>query len=301
MPKILNKFSQALVLAYNKDSAPNHDRTISVNPVVAELATWYEKFRTAMDYNADEVILRSAIERILKRRLFLAGDTLDFAEGFLQELVRGGHFPNDRIPVVAIEVVQQVVNKYAVLIKAAQDKVSGLLFPQLKNWLLSVAAAEVEETLAPPYKEKALIDFMTADMAQKINLQKDKELKLDDATENLQIFIAVQRALFKLDNETISCHLLEKFYQDWKNPSRETLNAASQNIESIYKDMLGLLSHPLSGKFYAAAERYDTPYLLLGDILAKKPMEYKQVSEDPQALEAEINDAYQSRLIKLKK
>ena len=58
----LNKLSLGLVAAYDRTFAPNHDRTISVNPLVAEIATWYEKFRTAMDYREEEVILRVSLE-----------------------------------------------------------------------------------------------------------------------------------------------------------------------------------------------------------------------------------------------
>jgi hypothetical protein len=55
---------------------------------VAELATWYEKLRTAMEYRVDEVLLRAAIERILKRRLILGGN----GQSISAPLIRGRYF-----------------------------------------------------------------------------------------------------------------------------------------------------------------------------------------------------------------
>ena len=45
-----------------------------------------------MDYGNEETILRRAIERILKRRLFLASDPKALAEIVIRELVWGGYF-----------------------------------------------------------------------------------------------------------------------------------------------------------------------------------------------------------------
>ena len=88
----ITKLTSALVSAYDKVYSQDDDKTISVNPLVAELASWYEKLRTAMDYRADEVLLRSAIERILKRRLMMGGNGKSVAAPLIRELVWPGIF-----------------------------------------------------------------------------------------------------------------------------------------------------------------------------------------------------------------
>src|SRR6266436_2619100 len=106
MVKISTKLTEHLVSAYDKVYKLSDDKTISVNPLVAELATWYEKLRTAMDYRADEVLLRSAIERILKRRLILGGSGKTVAAPLIRELVWARYFPDSSIP-------ESIVNKVA--------------------------------------------------------------------------------------------------------------------------------------------------------------------------------------------
>jgi len=67
----LSKISNLLLTSFEKEETRNLTNGINVNRIISELATWYEKLRNAMDYREEEVIRRSAIERILKRRLFL--------------------------------------------------------------------------------------------------------------------------------------------------------------------------------------------------------------------------------------
>src|SRR3989338_6959957 len=112
MVKTPTKLSQLLIAAYDKDHFQSQDKTISVNPVVADLASWYEKFRTAMDYRDDEVILRSTIERILKRRLILGGRGEKIAAPLIRELVWARYFPDSSIPESIVAKVAHTIDLY---------------------------------------------------------------------------------------------------------------------------------------------------------------------------------------------
>ena len=67
----LSALSDELIKKFEKPEITDNDSKISVNILVSKVASWYEKLRTSMDYGNEETILRRAIERILKRRLFL--------------------------------------------------------------------------------------------------------------------------------------------------------------------------------------------------------------------------------------
>src|SRR5258706_10434186 len=67
-PAIFSKVGQTVVDIFAKKESPNHESKITVNHFVSAIANWYEKLRNAMDYRAEEVVLRAAIQRILKRR-----------------------------------------------------------------------------------------------------------------------------------------------------------------------------------------------------------------------------------------
>lgn len=123
---------------------------------------------------------------------------------------------------------------------------------------------------------------------------------MTDKEKEIQIYIAVQRALFNLDPAVISYHLLKYRYPDWKNLSLEKLEEITKNIYPIKESLKKDLNHPLADKFYQITEKYDTPYLLLGDVLSED-FSFKENISRPEYLEKTITRAYQKRVKTLKK
>jgi len=278
--------------------------TIHVDEVASRVAAFYEKIRGIIDWQEEHLLKRRAIERILKRRLFSKLDIADgnivdssnIAEPLVLELIRGGHFPNDKIAEIKIEQVQKAINKYIfILNNVSYDKKKSRI--QLYSWISGIAACELEEILTPSIKERALISYMFEIINERIEIDQ----KMNEEEKSIQTFIAVQRALFNLDNAVISYHLLKYRYKEWKNLDQEQLKDISQNIHLVQANLENDLNHPLGNKFYQICEKYDTPFLLLGDVLTKNPMEGKEKLSDPELLEAAISANYNRRVKTLKK
>lgn len=279
--------------------------TIHVDEVASRVAAFYEKIRMIVDWKEEHLMRRAAIIRKLKRRFLnwelintLASQT-EIAEPLVLELIRGGHFPNDKIEESKIADVQRVINKYIFIFKNAPPKKSGREKLQFYNWLLEVAACEIEETLSSFRKENALIDFMFELMKERIvvneGIFKIGGLKLEE--KNIQIYIAVQQALFKLDHPIVSYNLLKYKFPQWNITSVEQFSEIAKNIYKIWDDIEKDLSHPLGKKFYTICEKYDTPYLLLGDVLSEEnPGEVVQKLSNPEVLETLIKKVYNKRL-----
>src|SRR5262245_60837724 len=83
----INKASTFLIKVYENGNKRKTERGRFTRGVVSELAAWYEKLRTAIENRDEEVILRAAIERILRRRLLLGGSGSTVAEPLVRELV----------------------------------------------------------------------------------------------------------------------------------------------------------------------------------------------------------------------
>lgn len=273
--------------------------TIQVDEVAAKVAAFYEKIRGVVDWREEHLLRKTAIERVLKRRLLLKKNGEEIAERLLQELVRGGHFPNDRIPITIIPKVQHIIDKYVYIIEQAPPDIPKEFklnnVRELDDWLLGVAASEIEEMVSPPKKELALIAFTAKHMEEQI------DIALSDEDKTYQIYVAVQNALFKLDETTITQHLFLKLYPDWNNLQKERLSYVALNIHEIRKNINDILRHPLSERIYQHVEKYDTPYLLLGDIVEKEPHSFNELAQSPPELEESVRQAYNVRLAKLKK
>jgi hypothetical protein len=225
---------------------------ITVDKVAARVASFYEKIRGVVDWREEHLLRKTAIERMLKRRIILNKTGKEIAEPLLEELVRGGHFPNNSIPIDKIDTVQSIIDKYVSV--------------GLDDWVLSILAVEIEETLAYPRKERALIDFMTAEFQERMR----------PAGYEPHISVAVQRALFKLDDPTI-------IYHYWGHDTRSLLQKRTY-IEEV-------LQSPVTEKIYRIAERHDTAYLISGDVIEQ--------NLDTVFSEQEIQKAYDSRLFRL--
>jgi len=299
-------------LAYQQNLPKQGVATIHVDEVAQKVAAFYEQIRTIVDWKEEHLMRRAAIIRKLKRRFFDLelnnfSQTGNAAESLVLELIRGGHFPNDKIEESRINDVQKIIDKYVFILKNNPESKEGKAGVVFYNWLIDVSACEIEETLAPAIKEMALIDYMFGSMKEKIKVS-DKVfesglLKKEDV--NVQIYIAVCFSLFKLDKPIISYNLIKYKYPGWQRADQELVAKVSQNAFKLWQEIEQDMANPLANKFYYICEKYDTPYLLMGDILSG-PGGYANSTEmaveisDPSVLEGLIKESYSKRLATLK-
>src|SRR3989344_1423920 len=306
MPVLSETLKRLITANKGETSAKAHEtEVITVDEVAARVASFYERIRGIVDWREEHLLRKTAIERVLKRRGLLDGSILsgengaEASEQFLKELIRGGHFPNGQISVQKIETIRQILNKYIFILssgKANDDKAGA----NLGGWLLPIASYEVEITLSNREKELGLVMFMTQDLITRVRLKPEDKNAISEDEIKLQIHVATHRALFKMDDAVISYHLFSSLYSDWSAPTEATLKHIALHIAEI-KDLIGnTLLHPLRESFYRIAERYDTPYLILGDVISENPDLFEGLVEDKKKLAIKIGEAYKTRLVKLK-
>jgi len=274
---------------------------LHVDEVASKVAAFYEKIRGVIEWREEHLLRKTAIERILKRRLLLMEDGEKIAHPFVLELIRGGHFPNDTIAESKLEEVQRIIDKYVFILKK-KPQLAEKKRLDLYHWLLGIAASEVEECLAPPLREDALIAYMAGIMKERIEVREGVITigGMREEEKDTQIFIACQRALFKMDQSLISFYLLERKFKSWANLSPIELQEIAENIYTIRQDVKKDLNHPLAEKFYSVCEGYDTAYFILGDILSQNPMQATEILSSPERVESLVGEIYQKRLQRLK-
>ena len=309
----LSEATKKLIAQYNlaqQQDAPKQEiNTIHVDEVALKVAAFYEQIRTIVDWKEEHLMRRAAIIRKLKRRFFDLEmsnySTIDeVAESLVLELIRGGQFANDKIEESKIKDVGSIISKYVFILRNNPENKNGKAGMDFSNWLLDVAACEIEETLTPAIKEMSLINYMFGSMKEKIKVS-DKIfesgiLKKEDT--DIQIYIAICHALFKLDKPIISYNLIKYKYPGWQKADEQLISRISEVAFKIWRGIENDLANPLANKFYNICEKYDTPYLLMGDILAaSNATETGKEISDPMVLESKIKDSYTKRLATLKK
>ncbi|MCK4800158.1 hypothetical protein KAS31_04230, partial [Candidatus Parcubacteria bacterium] len=167
--KFIKDYRDAISLeeTYNQTD----EEKVKVHQVSSKIAFLYEKLRNAIDYQEEHLLRKIAIERILKRRLMTEKNELDVSKFLVYELIRARYLPNDKIPEKRIEEIKEIVEKYTLLINNISEDKDGnnANSEYLFDWIIGIAACEIEEKIAPYKKENAMIEF-----AQKIINEKLK-------------------------------------------------------------------------------------------------------------------------------
>src|SRR3989344_4258955 len=132
--------------------------TIHIDEAAIRVASFYEQFRNSMDWQEEQLLRRSAIEHLLRRKLFSGENSDALAQFLLRELILRRYFPNDAIAVAKYRIVANSIEKYRQLEIGAFAGVSPQTRKNGKLWILRVAASEIEEILAPPIKELGIIE-----------------------------------------------------------------------------------------------------------------------------------------------
>ncbi len=292
--------------SYKQRKKEDKSETIHVDEIAKRVASFYDRIRAIIDWKGEHLLRRGAIERILRRKTLpnvniLREDkkTID-GKSLVLELIRAGHLPNDKIKESKIEEVQKILDKYAYILNNLPKEENDYKVDTYQ-WLISIASCEVEEILIPSKEEKFLLMYMFEQMKQAVQIENGSFGDIDEKTKETLLYIAVQRALFNLDEPIITYHLFKHNYSNWKNLPQANLESFTRKIYQIREKIDYYFEHKLETKLYHLAKKQKTPYLLLGDILKENQKNPEEVLGNPETLEKKIKGAYQNRVETMKK
>ncbi|MFA6982016.1 MAG: hypothetical protein WC243_03275 [Patescibacteria group bacterium] len=315
--KYLKSYNDAVLEEEKKCTNP-----IYVDEIASKVAQFYESVRRIVDWKEEHLIRRSAIERIL-RRSFVSQiygmslvpdvDASKIAEPIAFELVRSGHFKNGTISRGKILDIQQILEKYLHILKnvhmngedkgRSRKEVESKIKRKINftRWALELASCEIEYMLDPPLREYALLDLMVDSLMQRIDVVPVG--KMSDVDVHLQTYIAVRKALFNFDAPMIDFDIMRLKHPDFFGSSVD-LTRIARDIPQVWEELETDLNHPKAPDFYAIAERYDAPYLLIGDAMNKSHKNSQNVDDmvsHPADFLPAIEEVYNTRLATLKK
>lgn len=275
-PNSLNPLSKILVRAFEEEEKRIvHRGGAKVNPIIAEIASWYEKLRNVMEYRDDEVILRAAIERILKRRLILGGSGETIAPQLLRELAWARYFPDGSIPEHLIEQVSHKINLY---LKLREQVVSihKIRESEMTMWMYQLMSSDIEQIVKPEKDKEAMVNFMFHILRENVKIADDTE-----STRDAQVFIAIRRSYAKNDIALLRYHLFLQFFGELTHASFEkTVSDFAKGKIEIDKQ----LAYPLRFKIFSYIKRQTPPFLILDDVLRANRKELSVFVEDKERL-----------------
>jgi hypothetical protein len=280
---------------YFNPTEPSSETTvyIHVDEVASKFAKFYEQIHNIVDYREEHLLRQHSISRSLQRDMLLHNQE-DIAEVLIKEMIRAGHFGNDQIPEAKIAQVQRLVdNLISFIDRAKKNKVYRK--GDLSSWLITVTASAIEECIDPPIKDRAAANAMFIAMKQNMVVTGKK---IDDNEKDTQLFIGIQRALLRVDEDQLSYRLLKQMYPYWDNPTPEQFEQLANNLLAIKRTMDGYMRSPLRRYFFKICNQFNTVFLLLGDVTfnGKKPAAtIEQTFNSESELASAITVAYGKR------
>ncbi len=238
---------------------------IKVNPALSSLALIYEKIRTAVDFRAEHLFRRAAIERILRRYLLTYSQKQPrlFASNLIKELVWSRYLPNNTIPKAKIDQLAQVISKHWQLQK--QLATSHNIFSAQNELFLQLLATEIDELLVDQEVDEAWAKAIGAWLEQKF-VWLDP---LSPEDKDVLIYIAIRQAFLKSDPAIIRYHLFLAYFPQWINADAAAIVQIAHQFPQWQQKVEGYLHRPLGNRLFRFVQNQVVPLFVLREIIEK--------------------------------
>ncbi|KKS40052.1 hypothetical protein A3H03_03280 [Candidatus Kuenenbacteria bacterium RIFCSPLOWO2_12_FULL_42_13] len=259
-----------------KKEESRHGSRIVVSDAASRLAFIYEKIRNTVDYREDHLLRRYATARILRRIATPGNKGSDLARPLIEELIRARYLANNAVPEQMIEKVSHLINKYIVIYNVIID--SNYPPKEMKgffNWLINLAACEVEEALVPSGEEKILVEVVERTIKQ--NLVFDGNCHLDEQGKNIQVYVAILKSLLKADEMTVNYFLLKYYFPEWHDLTLPEAERAAHDVKCSQGIIKENFNHHLNDKLVREFKKYTAVFWILQDIVQSNPEEYLNI------------------------
>lgn len=264
---MVNKNTQILVkdlVASHKFVKSTSSDSFKISKTASNLAFLYEKARNAVEFRDEHQVRQAAIERILKRRLFLNQETNKIARSLVKELTWAKYMPGEDIKLKKVDEVEKTIDKYRVVLN--QGSLSGYA-----DRIIGILSCEIEEKINFNPTSQILTNFVSTSLFKRIDIESN-DLKL----KSILIYIAVERSFSKNNDIFISYMLLKIVNSKWQDKS--------ELIEAL-KTIDNYLKNPINEVVKRKVSQMIAPFNLLREIVYSNIDNIEKVVENEELLD----------------
>lgn len=275
----LSHLGELVIQAVEQPTDLNHERKMTVNPVVSKVASWYEKLRNAMEYREEEVILRSTIERVLRRRLLLGGNAKTAAEPLVRELIWARYLEDNTVPESMVVKVEETIDMYLQLrFKIlAQRKLPE---STVNEWIYHLMSSHLEHVIHPQVEKETVSNFMYHILKEQVHILDESE-----ETKNAQVYIAIRRAFARDDVAFLQYHLFRLYFGEL---TRARIDSVAEEFFTCYQEVQKQLTYFAKDRIYAYVKKRTAVFLILEDVLTNYKGNLRQILTHPDELKTAV-------------
>ncbi len=311
------KIFQALYLEQQPVNSEDESvARLQVSSLISKMSFYYEKIRNAVHYSEEHLLRKDAIFRILKRQLVIEGtvrlirseDSRTLAQHLLIELIRAGYLPNNILPETKVDEVATIISKYTSLRTLVLNEVARQVNffsgnenqeksfenrGDLTNWLMGLAAAEIEEHIGYNQATRAIVLAMYRMLEKRVELPASLPYERDLP---IQIYLAIYRNFLKFDDDMLALILFRYFNADWENISNTGLKKVAAQITTLKRVIDTQQQHPLAGQLNRIVKIHTVYFKIFEDVIKENPVEvYDSLNEDTKIFTHKVRIACKRR------
>jgi len=250
---------KALVNSLSRGYGHQEGRHEAAPGTIGKLARVYEIARNALEYRADHLVRRAAIERILRREVALGYSEDEQAEDLLTELKWAMYMTEVEERKVPKEQVTEILKRYTMALSSREVS---------RDWVIGVASAEIEEKLNPNTDYHQFTNFAFHALKSRVQMP---------AVENvdLVLFVAVDKVYSQSDDQQVSYHLFKLI----RGQTQDEANAEKVLIET-WRHYMAAVKSPVFNVVSAFVRKQMAPLVLLRDVYFAAPTEFVNIISD---------------------
>lgn len=266
---------------------PDDLSALNVSQTVSLFALIYEKVRNAVEFREDHLILRGAIERIIRRRFAINPQGKNEAENLLRELLWARYFDNGSFGADDVLKIQQMIDNYVFLkekILPGRD-INTQSF--LNDFLLDLLTCQIEEYLKSESAEKNAIFtyFIYQVLRKKIKIEGLKENEKD-----IYFLVSLEKIFRRSDEAYLRYHIFINFYQPLFSYSKEELEKMSSKLPQIFEKIEKIIKNPYVDSINKFTKKQLPPFLILFEIIKKNKDQVNSFLTDKEKLWSEVDE-----------
>ena len=284
-----SSFTKALLEAVKTikpKSRPDDISALSVSQTVSFFALVYEKVRNAVEFREDHLVLRAAIERVLRRRFSLNPEGKGEAENLLRELLWARYFDNSSLGGEDNVKIQALIDKYIALRRTLVVGRNPEMQTYLNQFLLDLLTCEIEEALKPEAAQRTsnLTFFIYQVLRRKIKIE-----GLTEEQKDTFFLVSVEKIFGKSDRSYLRYHLFITFYKTLTAYSTKELEALAHKLTNIFKRIDDIVANPYVDNLIKFTRKQLPPFLVLFDLMKAKPQEINEILTNRERLWTEVD------------
>ncbi len=241
--------------------------------IVTRAATFYEKVRYLVDYREEHTIRRSAIERIIRRKVAIEHVT-PTAESLLKELEHSQYALEETTTEETVRRIDRILAAFLTLRNEAKVSPAGA------KMLLSFAASEIDLTISPRRAslDAAVVDAFYKTMRPHISAPGFSAQEID-----IQLYAACRRALVGSDNEMLAHALWLMYVPEWDTEAAPRSLAA--RVPSITDAIARDLQNPLQWQLVRKLKNESIYFYVIRELLSQHGEGARLILENEKRLE----------------